>query len=68
MTENLGPAVEPIAGDAGGPWTSHGWAIEGLTTGSGAPPQEDCGGPGECDECTTEAAMLRRRYLEDEAR
>jgi hypothetical protein len=68
MTSDLGPAVEPVTGEASGPWTSHGWAVDGVTTGQGAPPKEDCGGPGKCELCTREAKSLQRRYLEDEAR
>jgi hypothetical protein len=68
MTSNVGPAVEPVSGEGSGPWTSHGWPVDGVTTGTGAPPQQKCGGPAECELCAHEAASLQRRYLEDDAR
>ncbi len=45
----------------GGPWTSHGHAIEGVTVdGAGRPDLvARCGGPGICAQCSQEAERFR---------
>lgn len=46
---------------AGGPWTGHGHAIEGITVeGSGRPPVARCGGPAICSKCAVDAERIRR--------
>ena len=44
----------------GGPWTTHGHEIAGVTVaGSGRPPVARCGGPGLCRKCSLEAVQMR---------
>ncbi len=44
----------------GGPWTSHGHSIDGVTVaGAGRPPIKRCGGPGMCRTCSVEAERIR---------
>jgi hypothetical protein len=43
----------------GGPWTSHGHSIPGVTTyGSGRPPVYRCGGPKLCKACAADAERI----------
>lgn len=44
----------------GGPWTTHGHAVDGVTVaGAGRPPVVRCGGPRVCKTCSVEAEQLR---------
>ncbi len=46
----------------GGPWTTHGHSIPGVTVdGPGRPPVYRCGGPGLCETCSAEAFTMRKR-------
>ena len=48
--------------EQGGPWTSHGHEVQGITVaGPGRPAVARCGGPGLCPECSREAAVLQAR-------
>ncbi len=47
--------------EQGGPWTSHGHPVAGLTVyGEGRPRLMRCGGPRRCKVCAAEAAALRQ--------
>jgi hypothetical protein len=52
---------------AGGPWTSHGHDIPGVTVaGPGRPPRMRCGGTSHCRACRAEARAVtaaRLRYI-----
>ena len=53
------PTPPPIQG---GPWTTHGHQVIGVTVaGPGRPPIYRCGGPGLCKKCSAEAFTLRKR-------
>lgn len=44
----------------GGPWTRHGYDVDGVTVaGAGRPPKARCGGPGLCEQCSRDAVSLR---------
>ena len=46
----------------GGPWTSHGHEIKGVTVaGKGRPAVARCGGPGLCKICSAEAESIRNK-------
>lgn len=48
---------------AGGPWTTHGHPVPGVTVeGNGRPPVARCGGPALCGQCGREAASLRMTH------
>ncbi len=52
----------PAIGGRGGPWTSHGHAVDGVTVeGPGRPDLvARCGGPGLCSTCSQEAERFRQ--------
>lgn len=52
----------------GGPWTSHGHEVPGVTVaGSGRPPVARCGGPRICSTCAKEAfALLAEKERTDD--
>ncbi len=55
MTEQVRPT--------GGPWTSHGHVVDGVTVaGAGRPRIARCGGPGLCRKCSVEAEQIRRQH------
>lgn len=57
---------EPVRG---GPWTSHGHPIAGLTIhGPGRPSVARCGGPRMCNKCATEQARLMEAARIDDDR
>jgi hypothetical protein len=57
---NAGLTLTPTTeGPLGGPWTSHGHDVAGVTVaGAGRPPRARCGGPGLCIPCSQEATRL----------
>lgn len=54
--------VVALDGKTGGPWTSHGHPIEGVTVvGNSRPPLiARCGGPALCSTCRADAERIRR--------
>jgi hypothetical protein len=52
--------VVPL-GPKGGPWTSHGHSVEGVTVVGSRPPMvARCGGPALCSTCRADAERIRR--------
>lgn len=50
-----------LSDERGGPWTSHGHAVDGVTVAGGHPPMvARCGGPAICSVCAGDAERLRR--------
>ena len=56
---------EPVPLLPGGPWTSHGHTVPGVTVcGAGRPAVKRCGGVDLCKVCQREALALQRAVRE----